>query len=402
MLNLRNIKEKIIQLCRNIKNRILPLALGGLIITTTIIALTNIFVEKGIKAISDPFKNIEIEDCIIKPISYEDSRSISETLQENRNSSEEYGGDILHEGITTNIYLRNNNSKSISISESSIVIDDIKEVKTPQIYLIAIYDDVSNLLSLYLVNNNLGELNEGLVEITVGYVNSSSGYMNNEMVSQMLNQEINNQILITFKNLRGGEIRKIASYELNLDCIEDLSCIGFNYKISNNNEIIQDGKIGISYIQKNIIIDEEVPLGPGSSGSIAIVKSAIVNVREDKGKKVNIPTNFSIDGENIQSILYTLYPTSSCVLKFHIDLKDTHNNHIKSNVFEQEVYVPLYEDEDLSWNKLIDFIKKYKIETYYYHSNPIIQKEIDYSPPNKDTDYLSPNSDTETYDSENY
>ena len=95
MLNLRNIKEKIIQLCRNIKNRILPLALGGLIITTTIIALTNIFVEKGIKAISDPFKNIEIEDCIIKPISYEDSRSISETLQENRKYSEEYGGDIL-------------------------------------------------------------------------------------------------------------------------------------------------------------------------------------------------------------------------------------------------------------------------------------------------------------------
>lgn len=396
MANIEKIKDFLNQIWNHIKNKKVLIVTGIIVIIGT--QFLNIITEKGIKAISDPFKNIEIEDCIIKPISYEDSRSISETLQETRKYSEEYGGDILYDGVTTNIYLRNNNSRTISISESSIVIDDIKEVKILQIYLIAIYDDVNNLLSLYLVNNSLGELNEGLVEITVGYVDSSSRYMSNEIVSQMLNEEISDQILITFKNLRGGEIRKIASYELNLDCIEDLSCIGFDYKISNNNEIIQDGKIGISYIRERIIIDEEVPLAPGSR---EIKKLAIVNVKEDKGKKINIPTSFSIDGENIQSILYTLYPTSSCVLKFHIDLKDTHNNYIQSNVFEQEVYVPLYEDEDLSWDKLIDFIKKYEIETYYYNSNPIIQKEIDYSPPNGATDYslsdLEDGDDPEDY-----
>lgn len=400
MSNLEKVKEFLIQAWDYIKNKKIAIFIGILVIIGTQI-FQNI-TNEGTNSVMNSFKDIEIDDCIITPISYEDSQSISRTLQEAREYSKQYGKDILYEGFTTNIFLRNNKSKSMSISESSIVIDDINKVDNPQVYLFGIYDNVNNIFSLYLVNNNLGELDEGIVEIIVNCVDASTGHMenlNNEIASQILNVKNNNQILITFKNLRGGEIRKITSYELNLDNIENSSIIGFEYIISNNNEIIQDGEIGTFFKYNDIVT---YTFSAGETPNFPIEKSTIVNVEEDEGKKINIPTNFSIGGENIQSILYTLYPTSSCVLKFHIDFKDTNNKHIKSDIFEQEVYVPLYEEEDLFWYKLRDFIEKYEIDTYYYNSNPTIQKEIDYSPSNKDTGYASPNSETESYDPENY
>lgn len=400
MSNLEKVKEFLIQAWDYIKNKKIAIFIGILVIIGTQI-FQNI-TNEGTNSVMNSFKDIEIEDCIITPISYEDSQSISRTLQEAREYSEDYGKDILQKGFTTNIFLRNNKSKPMSISESSIVIDDIKKAEDPQVYLFGIYDDINNLFSLYLVNNNLGDFDEGVVEITADYQDISStniNYFSEEEINQIFNTGDENQIPFTFENLRGGEIRKISSYKFELDIMDSLWAINLNYKITNDGDVIQDGYLG-SFLNYNDSISFQMRAG-GESDYI-IEKSTIIDVEEDQGKIINIPTNFLIDEESMKSLSYTVYPTSSCIMKFHIDIKDTNNNHIKSNIYNQEVYVPLYEEDYLLWDRLKYFVKKYEIDTYYYNSNPTIQKEIGYSPSNKDTDYSSPDSETESYDPENY
>lgn len=399
MSNLEKVKDFFIQVWNYIKNKKVAIFIGILIIVGTQI-FQNITNEKTNSAM-DSFKDIKIDDCIITPIAYDDSQSISRTLQETRDYSEKYGSDILYEGFTINLFLRNEKSKQMSISESSVVIDNIKKIENPQVYLFGIYDDTNNIFSLYLVNNNCGKLDEGLVKITGGYVDITTGYkedLSNEIINQFFNTEIDSQVPIIFKDLRGGEIRRISSYKLELDTIEDSSLIGLGYEISNNGRIIKEGEIGNFNKYDGVV---SYSFSAGEAPNLPIEKFLLVDVEEDNGKSINIPTNFFINEEGMQSISYVIYPTSSCLMKFHIDMKDTNNKHIKSDTFEQEVFVPLYEDNGLFWFKLRDFIQKYEIDTYYYNSNPSIQKEIDYSPSNRDTDYSLSDSE-DGYNPENY
>lgn len=110
-------------------------------------------------------------------------------------------------------------------------------------------------------------------------------------------------------------------------------------------------------------------------------RSLSIDVDNDKGRELRIPANFVIDGYNVKNVFYVLYPTSSCEVTFHANLKCAgEKRYIETEKFTKKIYIPLYKEEGGNFDSVRGFIEKYDIDKYYYNSNPIIQKEINYIP----------------------
>lgn len=323
---------------------------------------------------------VEYADAVITPLYYgynDDSIDLSSA----RNYAEKYGGETLDGGCVFSTYVQNNKNKDVSVSEASIVIDKIQKIEEPAIFVIGEYQRGEKRFSLYAINNGSGVLDYGEVHIKGSYFDVDTNNYG-ELDRKRLSDLFIGYEIAKVEDLQAGEIRRIAEYSVNENAFVKKSQYGLGYYVVNSDgESLQKNHSSIGMFCYEM---EEIRFYYAQGGSEEFtVKSYLpIKVDEYEGKKLNIPANFMIEGKSWKNILYALYPDSSCELEFHAEIKCAgQKDTIKSEVFRQKIYVPLYKEEEYFFVSIRDFITKYNIDTYYYGSNMQAQKAFDYELP---------------------
>lgn len=351
--------------------------LGLLLIISAIVVWKIVYLgENGI------ISKLVCEESIITPIYY------YEIMQDY--DAKEFADECTEErwdyGCMLNVYLSNKMNTPVTISKTSIIIDDIIKSQQSEVYIIGIYSESDNELALYAINNGTGKLDSGEIHFRINHFiydeeNNSSKYLSEDQITSLLGEKG----IIKINDLAGGEIRKIANYNLNKSFIKDLELLCISYEIIENNDQRIDDVIGlIGFNDIGIFFS----YSEGDYLDTIVERSLSIDVDKDKGRELRVPANFIIDEYNVKNVFYVLYPTSSCELTFHAKLKCAgEKRYIETEKFTQKIYVPLYKEEGGFFDSVREFIKKYDIDTYYYNSNPIIQKEIDYVPMQSSDEY---------------
>lgn len=294
--------------------------------------------------------------------------------------SEMYGKEMLDHGCLLNIYVYNEKNKPIMISKTSIIIDEIKTIEQYKVYIVGVYAEIDNSLTIYAVNNGLADFDKGKVYINVEYYNNEFG--EKEAIQEQQYSMLGVDKILEIEDLHGGEIRKIISYKLDENMMKKLGVIYMFYHIidENDNLVTESYNETLGLLQ---YVDSKwwFSISEGVISENAIERSLSIDSDTDSGEEINVPAGFMIEGENWKNIIYAIYPTSSCDLTFHAKVKCAGSKkEIETDVYKQKIYVPLYKDEDNLFISVRKFIEDYSIDTYYYNSNPIIQKDIDYVP----------------------
>lgn len=321
------------------------------------------------------YSGVIYEESVLTPIYYYYSMQYMDAREYAKECSEE----VWDYGCILNIYLTNKNNNPITVSESSIFVDSIIKNDQSIIYVIGDYSNTDNTLTLYAINNGLGNFEHGQICISVNHFNeenNSSEYLTEEQISYLFE----GKNVIEIDNLVGGEIRKLAKYTVNKTYVKELDLLSISYMVidSNKEQTKKGESIGLlGYTNSGIYFS----ISEGDFSDIVVERALTIDVDYDEGKELKIPANFVIGENNLKNVLYALYPTSSCEITFHAIFKCAgEKKEIETEKFTQEIYVPLYKEDGGIFDSVREFIKKYNIDTYYYDSNPIIQKEIDYVP----------------------
>lgn len=323
----------------------------------------------------DCFGKLEYEEGIITPYYYKNSK-----LSEVREYMENYGKGILDEGCVLNLFVYNTRKNPIMISKATLIVDDIKEMMLSKIYIIGMYTEIDNEFELYAINNGLESIRNSEVKIDIDYY-SIDKMKNVELGNKELEIFLNGSSIVEIDNLSVGEIRKFTSYRVNKTMLQEGTTFRVKYSITyeSNGRIesfCQD--IGgfdcmnsqVSFRLFNDFGEDQI-----------IERDLLIDTDTDKGRILNIPANFLIEGNDWKNVRYFLYPTSSCELTFHAKLKCAgRKKEMETEKFTQKIYVPIYKEEDGFFYTMREFIEKYDIDTYYYNSNFNIQKEIIYTP----------------------
>lgn len=330
--------------------------------------------------ISNWIDKVEYKEAIITPLYY-GYNTDSIDLSSARNYLEKYGSETLDCGCVLSTYVQNNKSKDVSVSEASVVIDKIQKTEEPAIFVIGEYQRGEKSFSLYAINNGSGVLDYGEVSIWGNYFDvEEKDYA--ELDEKQLSDLFIGYEIAKVEDLQAGEIRRIAKYTVNEEAFIKSPQYGLGYHVVNaDGDNLQEkhSNIGMFTYETGDIL---FYYSQGGSEEFTVERSLPIKVDEYEGKKLNIPANFMIEGNSWKNILYALYPDSSCELEFHAEIKCAgQKDVIKTEVFRQKIYVPLYKEEEWFFVSIREFIKEYNIETYYYNSNIPAQKAIDYELP---------------------
>lgn len=351
---------------------VLPLIIGAVIEQQTGF-LSNV--------ISNAFQKVEYKEAAIVPL-FCAVQNDSLDLGSARNYAESYGNDILDNGCVLSVYLQNNKPKSIAVSENALVIDNIRKIEEPRIYVIGEYKTNRNEFWLYAINNGRGILDYCQVDLQGNFLNkitSENGELNQEKLKELLAGYTS----IEIENLQVGEIRKIAEYKVNGTAVSS-SYYGLSYTASDsagNNLQKKHTNIGQFTYENNEVI---FYYSQGSYEEFIAERSLQVKMDEDKGQKLYLPANYMIESENLKNILFSLYPDKSCELEFHAEIKCAGQKEtVETERFTQEIYVPLYKEEDYFFFTLREFLSEYAEDSYFYNSNKLAQKKFEYEIPGK-------------------
>lgn len=191
-------------------------------------------------------------------------------------------------------------------------------------------------------------------------------------------RNIQEKLEIPIEALKGGEIRKAEPIQINLEKMKTMQMCSLQYCV--NDETGEEiGRGGLGYFA---IVDSKVVFyyAQGTDEEFKVESCVMIDTKEDIGKEKNVPVSFAVDAGEWKNVAYILCPSQSCEITVHAKIKCADSSKdIESERFTQEFYVPLYKTEDGFFFSVREFIKDNNIETYYYDSNPYIQKEIEYS-----------------------
>lgn len=335
--------------------------------------------------LQDKLQGVEIQEGIITPIYQYDAMEQPEMVKE---YSKKFGAEILERGFILNLFLHNEKTSPVSIAETSVVVDEIKKIEEPKVYVLAKHREEDNIFSIYILNNDLGEFSKGTVRVT-GFCDSSCIKGQKEMTEEEITKAVfslqeGENIDIPVSSVKGGEIRKIADHTIDLSLFEPYTNITLKYEIlDEKNQCIQGDYIGFL---TEVDGSPKYAYTAGEGEDLQVHRTVLVDTENDMGKELKLPGSFKMESENVQNVLYTILPTSSCVLTFHVNVKCAgESKKLTSQQYIQRVFVPLYREQGRFWYDVRNFLEKYEMDIYEYNSNPILQKEIAYRP----EDYLT-------------
>lgn len=355
----------------------------GKIIALVMIIITAFLAKPGEylwTKLNNNFSKLEYKEGVITPLFYYDNLEYYDA----KDYAIKYGSEALDYGCILNTYVYNNKEKPVAVMETSIIIDNVDKLIEPKVIVIAIYSENDKLLNLYAINNGLAEFYKGKICISAKMLNDDKN-MQEELSKDKQDFLLGTDDEIEIKNLTGGEIRKIVSYSMNEEMAKEIAPLWIFYNIvDESNYLRAQGEKECLILFDCVNSELSVSYAEGDSSDEVIERTLIIDVDNDKGKELNVPAYFMVEGNSWKNILYILYPTMSCDLTFHAKYKCAgEEKSIETEKFKQKIYIPLYTDDDF-YMSLRRFIDKYNIETYYYNSNPIAQKEIEYVPvPNR-------------------
>ena len=101
----------------------------------------------------DYFGELKYEEGIVTPLLHYEAMPYIDAQE----YVEQFGKDVLDYGCIFNVYLFNKKKSPVTISETSIVIDDIKKIQKATLRIIANYSTIDNQLTIYAINNGTKE-----------------------------------------------------------------------------------------------------------------------------------------------------------------------------------------------------------------------------------------------------
>lgn len=326
------------------------------------------------------FRSVEYIDSYITP---DYSAEYLNTVDAVKRYAESYENKILNESFSFNTFIENNKSVPVFLTKSTIIIDKLEKTHRPYVYVLGIYNKDQEEFSIYAINNDLVDLKNGLVEISGSIIRKNTN-QKEDISEDFLCQAFTgvDTMVLDIKDLKGGEIRRIANYKLDLSFFDDTNFLYLHYCLteSGNSEVLEEAGLGFF-----AILNDEVGYlyAQGDYEEHSVQRYVVVDVEnilsEKKSNLINVVTQTYIEPQSVFNVEYNIFPTESCVLTFHSEIQYTGSDTtIISDQHTQEIYVPLYKTDDLFWYTVRKFIEKYEITDYFYNSNPVIQKEIDY------------------------
>lgn len=342
-----------------------------ILITPVVASLMDNLLDKW----HDIFSNLEYREGIITPLKFYEEDLPPSIVKK---CAEDFGKEILDYGCVLNSYVQNNKKRPVSISETAIIVDNYQKMIMSKIYIIGMYSEMNDEFFLYAINNGSKNINNSEVEINIKYYNEEKKKMD-DLDKNELESFLNGSNIIKIEDLSIGEIRKIATYKLNNVLLQEKGAFTIYYDVAyKEKNRIEHFKQGIGIICD---VDSKIKFSllDEFGGEEMIERSVIIE--DNIGSIYNIPANFIVGENNLKNVLYSIYPISSCELTFHAKFKCAgEDKEIETEQFVQKIYVPLYKEEYGFFYTVREFIEKYNIDSYYYNSNPVIQKEIIYSP----------------------
>lgn len=166
-------KQKKSQLQKNKKSRIKKELIAFGVIAVT--AIIQIFIHFWIETVYNWAHGVVYEDGVMTPI-FAMKDMENSTLIQAQKYAESYGGKVLEGGGVLNVFIHNQKKEQVPISETSLVIDDIEEIRKPRVFVILDYVTNSDAFELYLINNDLAEVKGGTVSISGKYLEKEGQY----------------------------------------------------------------------------------------------------------------------------------------------------------------------------------------------------------------------------------
>lgn len=294
--------------------------------------------------------------------------------------------DPFQKGCTLNAFISNDTNEDIAISKCSLIIEKIQNVKKANPVFLAYIE--GNKLKFIVVNNGNDILPEGKVSIIGEYYDKLQNLKQvNEFDLSSLFLEHDNEISIP--SLEKGEILEISSWKMDDFSVKQWrENVGSWLTLYGKYEETESGKVwdDIFIGALDYATSPNFFRGQGGAGDYVIKRFVILDIEKNSNlytkmkKEVSIPTEFYIGANSDKNIQISILPNMSCNISFYAVFSAAGENEIKTELFEHEIIVPVYENNGNLYINLINCVKKKHIRHYLFNSDTLIQKEIEYNP----------------------
>lgn len=370
---------------RKVKNYIKIIGAGALLIAF-ISPLAQNIIDSTWNSVIDWFyescsHSIEYQEGFISHLSLIDNSN--DTFQDIKQMSQNLPS-VLNKGCVLNSLIRNKRNKNIGVTQCSLVVQDIQKIERAKPVFLAYIKN--NEMKIVVLNNGNISLPEGSVLIVGEYVDKSG---NNKELSKNDFYKMfgTKKIEIAIPALGKGEILEIASWKTNNRNINkwrsDVAFSWLNlyarYTESDTGKKWNDCYMGFLECNRGTPV---IQRGQGDAGDYVIKRAAILDIENQYKSPIekNITTEFYIEAKSDKNVQINILPTSSCVIKFYAEFSAAGERKIKTDTFEQEIEVPIYENESELYSNLIEVIQKNDIKHYEFNSDTYIQDQIEYDP----------------------
>lgn len=254
-----------------------------------------------------------------------------------------------------------------TITDSNLIIDNFETINSAEIEFFPVQFD--NRICIYAINNGNQDIKNADIEIGSTFNDIWDGEENIEICTT---NKIN-------CSLKYGEVKEILNFS-----IDDIKKIFGDrkqgwlhiFKFNDTNNIISFDKFIC-----NIAYDEYTGFSVfiNQGGGFVDNNYIPIFVNCDNNDSEVFAYHPKIEGEGIADLLFVFLPNRSGKFKFHLELKFSDDSEYESEVFEADIIVPIYEDEN-DYVQLIDAIIKSDSKRFIYGRGEVIESSFLYSP----------------------
>lgn len=270
-------------------------------------------------------------------------------------------------GIVINFSLRNPGEEIKTIKECSIIIDNVSDINVPELVLFPVENEDG--ISIYAMNNGSADLNNESICI-------KSTFNNDWRESSNVVYKSKDEIMLS---LSYGEVKVVHKYKKSdLDNIfedSDKNGIWLHVFSSRSDSAIQFGDFICNIVQYDGGYDAFINQG-GSSWTDKIIP---IFVDGNKTTAEIINTYPQIYSKATKNLLFLLLPDKSMNIKFKIKVDFSDGTTVSSDLFTENILVPIYEDSD-DYYKLRNYIEKSHTESLTYGRGENIESSFLYYP----------------------
>jgi hypothetical protein len=279
-----------------------------------------------------------------------------------------------HFFLTNMSTLHNDTSNNMLISDATIEIKKVRPIK--QAELEVSYGIHENKLTVFILNNGLGDLKETVFELSASIEDNKNNKtkLDYKEIKKLFHTET-----IIKNSLYSGDILK--SYELEFSKeLQELFEKNKNY-VSIQIEINDQSSKNMFTILPIYYSPSDKRFMFGGMGAGGPEKTAILFLDvNDKAQKYTVSINKKIAAKSSEQVNVVIIPNQSSTILYSIEYSIS--NATKTKVtpdIESTITVPLYRTGESPISPFFKTLLENKVTLYKYNSDPILQKELVYN-----------------------